>query len=43
VETELQTTLLTEIGCDYAQGFLFSRPLPPEEFERLLMKTPGTA
>lgn len=36
VETEEQKALLIEIGCDFAQGFLFSRPLSPEEFEELL-------
>ncbi|HEY8354718.1 MAG TPA: EAL domain-containing protein [Methylophilaceae bacterium] len=36
VETETQKDLLTRIGCDYAQGYLISPPLPPEEFERML-------
>lgn len=33
VETEQQRDLLFNAHCDYAQGYLFSRPLPPEEFE----------
>ncbi|MBI5920291.1 MAG: EAL domain-containing protein [Betaproteobacteria bacterium] len=37
VETESQRDLLKAIGCDFAQGFLFSRPVPPEEFEKLLL------
>jgi EAL domain-containing protein (putative c-di-GMP-specific phosphodiesterase class I) len=40
VETEMQLDLLKSIGCDYAQGYLFARPLPKEEFEQLL-KTSG--
>ncbi|MGH8791843.1 MAG: putative bifunctional diguanylate cyclase/phosphodiesterase [Stackebrandtia sp.] len=32
VESEMTLSLLTEIGCDVAQGFYFSRPLPPERF-----------
>lgn len=36
VETEEQCELLTKAGCDYGQGFLFSRPLPAHEFEALL-------
>ncbi|MFC7515346.1 EAL domain-containing protein [Herbaspirillum sp. GCM10030257] len=35
VETELQRQLLAASNCDYAQGYLFSRPLPAEEFEQL--------
>ena len=34
VETEQQCQLLTAAGCDYAQGYLFSHPLPPHEFEQ---------
>jgi len=30
VETEEQASLLKEIGCDFAQGYHFSKPLPPE-------------
>jgi diguanylate cyclase (GGDEF)-like protein len=33
VETEEQANLLRLLRCDEAQGFLFSRPLPPEELE----------
>lgn len=36
VETILQRDLLLESGCDYAQGYLFSKPVPPAEFEKLL-------
>jgi EAL domain-containing protein (putative c-di-GMP-specific phosphodiesterase class I) len=31
VETEEQLDILRLYGCDSAQGFLFSQPLPPEE------------
>jgi len=38
VETEAQRVLLTAAGCDYAQGYLFSRPVPAEEFEAMLTR-----
>jgi diguanylate cyclase (GGDEF)-like protein/PAS domain S-box-containing protein len=36
VETAQQRDLLRAAGCDYAQGYLYSRPVPPAEFEKLL-------
>lgn len=36
VATEAQHDLLVAAGCDYAQGFLYSHPLPANEFEKLL-------
>jgi EAL domain-containing protein (putative c-di-GMP-specific phosphodiesterase class I) len=37
VETEKQFAFLKENKCDRAQGYLFSPPLPPQDFESLLM------
>jgi diguanylate cyclase (GGDEF)-like protein/PAS domain S-box-containing protein len=36
VESEGQATLLREMDCDMAQGYHFSKPLPPEEIPALL-------
>jgi diguanylate cyclase (GGDEF)-like protein/PAS domain S-box-containing protein len=33
VETESQYRVLRDLECDEYQGFYFSKPLPPEEFE----------
>jgi len=36
VETEAQQQLLLGKGCTHYQGYLFSRPIPIEQFEALL-------
>lgn len=36
IETRQQRALLESAGCDYGQGFLFSKAVPAEEFENLL-------
>ena len=38
VETEKQMSLLKDAGCDLVQGYYFSRPLPPEQFEERFLK-----
>lgn len=37
VETELQAQMLRDMGCTYAQGYLYSKPLSPEAFKNLLI------
>lgn len=37
VETNEQSKLLGEIGCDLAQGYYFSKPLPASEIEAMLI------
>ena len=36
VETLKQAEFLKGIGCDMAQGYLFSKPIPMEEFEKMI-------
>jgi len=36
IETQEQRDLLTAMGCDYGQGYLFSRPISAEAFTKLL-------
>jgi len=43
VETEAQREFLARMGCHSFQGFLFSGPVPPEEFESLLPKAAKAA
>jgi len=38
VETEEQANLLRLLRCDEAQGYLFGRPVPPEELEGKLLQ-----
>ena len=42
VETAEQFAELKAMGCDIIQGYYFSRPLPADEFEKLLVKTLNT-
>jgi EAL domain-containing protein (putative c-di-GMP-specific phosphodiesterase class I) len=39
VETQEQVQLLRLLRCDQYQGFLFSKPLPADEVERLLVSS----
>ena len=36
VETQQQLSRLQEIGCDYVQGYLFSKPVPANEYDIML-------
>lgn len=39
VETKEQVEFLKSIGCKYVQGFYYSKPLPVEDFEKLISDT----
>jgi diguanylate cyclase (GGDEF)-like protein len=41
VETKDQLDRLRELGCDQAQGFLFARPLPPENVAKAIERLTG--
>lgn len=41
VETEPQRDYLAHYGCNSYQGYLFSRPLPIDQLEELLLKMPS--
>jgi diguanylate cyclase len=43
VETAEQAELLRGLGCLSAQGYFFSRPVPPEQIPELLAKQPESA
>jgi EAL domain-containing protein (putative c-di-GMP-specific phosphodiesterase class I) len=36
IEHRDQLEFLRDMGCDYIQGFLFSKPMPVEEFQKVL-------
>lgn len=38
VETKEQIELLQNIGCDHVQGYYYSKPMPEEEFIKILRK-----
>ncbi len=41
VESQAQFDHLLRSGCDESQGYLHSRPLPRDQFEKLLLKAAG--
>jgi EAL domain-containing protein (putative c-di-GMP-specific phosphodiesterase class I) len=41
VETEEQRQGLKDLGCEYAQGYLFSKPFSKETITELMLKNPG--
>jgi diguanylate cyclase (GGDEF)-like protein len=41
IEHAAQAKRLRQLGCRYGQGYLFGRPTPAEEVERLLFKEPA--
>lgn len=38
VETESQLLTLRKMGCDVIQGYFFSKPVPPEEFAKFIVR-----
>ena len=38
VENENQLKMLKDAGCDIVQGFYFSRPVPPDIFEKYIVQ-----
>lgn len=39
VESKDQVNVLRNIGCDFIQGFVWGRPMPPEDAEKLLKES----
>jgi len=37
-ETQAQVSYLRSIGCDYIQGYFYSKPLPLDEFMEFVQK-----
>lgn len=40
IEKPEQLSMAREMGCEFAQGYLFSKPLPPEEIIELIRRGP---
>jgi len=43
IDTPEQELWLREHGCDFGQGYLFARPMPPEEFVRSFLEAPAAS
>lgn len=37
IETQAQQRWMQHLGCDFAQGALFARPMPAEDFIKLFI------
>ncbi len=38
VENQTRLEMLRGMECDLVQGFCFSRPVPPEDFEKFIIR-----
>ena len=38
IENHVQESILRMAGCDYAQGYLYGKPMPPQELEKFFEK-----
>ncbi|HIT80233.1 MAG TPA: EAL domain-containing protein, partial [Candidatus Faecivivens stercorigallinarum] len=38
VETEENDRMIHEMGCDFGQGYYYSRPIPAQEFSERFMQ-----
>jgi EAL domain-containing protein (putative c-di-GMP-specific phosphodiesterase class I) len=38
IETKEQLDLMTQLNCDYIQGYHFSKPLPKDDFVTFIEK-----
>lgn len=41
VETREQVEMLKQMGCDQVQGYYYAKPMPEEDFYRLLLENRG--
>ena len=42
-ETEAEVTELAEAGCEYAQGFVYGRPMTPQMVQQMVRRRPAVA
>lgn len=43
VEEQEQVDFLSKLGCDYIQGYYFAKPMPQEEYQKLMNDKPKKA
>ena len=39
VETKEQAEILKDLGCNYLQGYYYSKPMPLDEFKKIIKST----